>query len=1679
MRHLLRLCLFFCSLVVTAQAFAQTYANEWIDYNKTYYKFKTGKEGIYRISKAQLDAIGFPAGVSGNQIQLFRDGQQLPIFTSTNGIFGPNDFIEFFGETAHGRFDKQLYEDTSWHPNPRASMFSDSASYFLTYDASTNNARYTQTPNIIPPSPPTPLPYCFYISSASYTDDILHGDHIGAEPTMHVSLFYKGEALVQQATLLWYDMNTSLPTPNATTGAQAVFRAGIPRNTRLRTNTTLNVSINGQNIANEVFPPNDIKKLQVSFSPTLLTQNNAINFVGAPNNPYDWYGISYVEIEYPRNFNLNGLDYFKYKLLPSSASQYIEFIDFNHGGIAPRLYDLTNKKWYSGDISQAGKTRFYLEPSLVERHLVLFSQTSSELHAPVYIKPIQFTNYQVAANQGNYIIVTHPAYQATTNGRNYVEDYKDYRQSTSGGSHSVIIADVTQLYDQFAYGIEMHPLAIQNFLKYAYNNWSSPPVNVFIIGKGLYYQSYRKFLQNPSLYPFPAIVPTYGDPGADICFVNFLPNKKMAMNIGRLSVWNTEEIGIYLERVKSFETAIKTAAFPTHETESWKKKVLHAVGGKSLAEQNGFVNTMQNGAKIISDTSIGATVYLVRKNTTVSVDPNTDAALDSLINSGLSMISFHGHSSPNGFEFNLNNPEQFQNAPRIPHFMALGCDVAQIFSPSNNKTISEKYLLNPAGGSATMIASNNPQLSTFHASYLPIFYTSLAKRKYGQAIGVHHRFAYDSVRSVSSFLSDYMHIESLILQGDPAISFFGPTKPDYHISTDRISSIPVNVTTNLDSFTIKIVAYNLGRALHDTVPVKIEHINPAGTVTHLHTISIADLYFTDTIQVSVPLNKIADIGLNRYKVTIDPDGKFDEISEANNTGTLELFIYSDNLIPVYPPEFAIVHKSPVTLKASTLNPFRPEGKYLIEIDTTERFNSPLKQQTSIVSKGGVIRWTPNIPLRDSVVYYWRTAYDSLMNGNRHWSYSSFIFLEKGSPGWNQSHHFQYLKNSFDSLVYNDSRSFSYPEISMEVKATSAIFHEAPGWPWNDGMLFRIYLNGSEIQRLGCPPWGGTIQVMVFDGGSGSVWENDTLGTSGAYGHCTYPLRSVYAFEFPVWHKTGRDYAKHFLDSIPTGNYVLIRNLINQMDYNPSYIDDWKSDTLINGSGNSLYHTLWNLGFTKIDSFYKMRPLLFFRKKNDNSYPVYQFAGVDSLDRFEESFTFPARLGSGKMLSTVIGPAQRWDTLKWKISAKDNQLANDVSEVSISGINQNNIPVLLYRGTTKDTGLSFINAQTYPQIQMTWHTKDTVNRTSPHLDYWRVLYEPVPEAALNPSLHYVFIDSIEAGQLQPFSVAIENISDYPMDSMLVRYRLIDHNSNIHELDYKRYKKLSPGDTLHANYTFDPRIFAGNNVLFIEANPNNDQPELYHPNNIGYIPFSVATDKLNPFVDVTFDGVHILNKDIVSSKPYIRILVKDENKYLKLDDTSLISLKIRFPSDYINPRTIPFDGTICKFIPAANEKNEAVIEYRPNFTEDGEYQLIVNARDKSGNVAGKADYEVSFEVINKSSITNVLNYPNPFSTATAFVFTLTGSEIPTHFKIQIMTVTGKVVREITQQELGPIRIGRNMTEYKWDGRDQYGQLLGNGVYLYRVVSSIHGKEIEHRQSGADKFYKNGYGKLYIMR
>ena len=80
---------------------------------------------------------------------------------------------------------------------------------------------------------------------------------------------------------------------------------------------------------------------------------------------------------------------------------------------------------------------------------------------------------------------------------------------------------------------------------------------------------------------------------------------------------------------------------------------------------------------------------------------------------------------------------------------------------------------------------------------------------------------------------------------------------------------------------------------------------------------------------------------------------------------------------------------------------------------------------------------------------------------------------------------------------------------------------------------------------------------------------------------------------------------------------------------------------------------------------------------------------------------------------------------------------------------------------------------------------------------------------------------------------------------------------------------------------------------------------------------------------------------------------------------------------------------------------------------------------------------------------------------------------------MTITGKLVREIQRSELGNLHIGRNITDYAWDGKDNYGDKLGNGVYLYKIVTKLNGSDIEKAANSADKYFVKDFGKMVLMR
>src|SRR5438105_3526535 len=127
----MRKILFGLLVLLCMSAKAQVYNNEWIDYTKTYYKFRVGKDGVCRIPGSALTSAGING--SAQDFQLWRNGVQVPIYTSVaTGTLSASDFIEFWGQMNDGKPDKELYRDPSYQSNDRWSLISDSSAYFLT-----------------------------------------------------------------------------------------------------------------------------------------------------------------------------------------------------------------------------------------------------------------------------------------------------------------------------------------------------------------------------------------------------------------------------------------------------------------------------------------------------------------------------------------------------------------------------------------------------------------------------------------------------------------------------------------------------------------------------------------------------------------------------------------------------------------------------------------------------------------------------------------------------------------------------------------------------------------------------------------------------------------------------------------------------------------------------------------------------------------------------------------------------------------------------------------------------------------------------------------------------------------------------------------------------------------------------------------------------------------------------------------------------------------------------------------------------------------------------------------------------------------------------------------------------------------------------------------------------------
>ena len=1704
-----KILVFIVVLFITGIAISQSYYNEWIDFSKTYYKFKVGATGLYRINAADLNSIGLASEAAQN-FQLWRNGKQVPLYTSVaNGSLGANGFLEFWGEKNDGVPDRDLYRIQANQLSTQESLLTDTAAFFLTVSPGGNNLRFLSTANNVSGNTLPAETYFTYSLRKFFKDRINRGFALVAgSEYVYSSTYDVGEMWASADIYPSSPVTTGFNNLHvAAAGPSATFRIAMAGNAPNGFNPLdrkYSVQLNNTSIIDTVLNQFDSRiNYNAAVPLSSITTNNASFIItNKSNNINDRIVCEFFELNYPRTFDFDNSAAFSFSLPAAGSSRYLEITNFNSGGAAPVLYDLTNLTRYVADVSTPGFYKFVVSPSAAPSNLVLVSQGVGNATAITAFQRKNFTDFRASGSQGDYLIITHPSLQAAYSGANQVDQYKAYRSSAAGGGFNAKVYDIYELTDQFGYGIKNNPSGIKNFLRYARNNFAVAPKYAFLIGKGLTYEDYRENEGNPNADRLD-LVPTFGYPASDVLLASNTLDPVMNTLISRLSILYPYELAEYLSKVKQYEQAQQNS-LQTIDNKAWMKNIVHVVGANDASLDASLSSYMKTYQSIIEDTLYGAHVTNFNKSTTGPVTPIVSNLMSQLFQNGISMLTYFGHSSASSLDYNLDDPAAYNNTGKYPVFLVNGCNAGNLFSFDTTRfsvlaTLSEKYVLAKDKGAVGFIASTHFGIDYYLDYYTKSLYSSIGGTGYGKSITYNISEAINAMNSSlgTGNFGGRLHAEETTLHGDPALKLNNYPQPDFVIEEPQVVVVPNIVSVADTKFTVKVQVYNIGKATGDSVFLQIKHHYPDGTDSLIFNKRIKSVHYTDSVSIEVPIVSLRDKGENQIIVTIDPDNKYAELSETNNTITKSFTIFEDELTPVYPYNFAIINHATSKLAASTANPIVNSRQYLMELDTTETFNSPFKISRNIVSTGGLIEFDPATTYTDSTVYYWRAA--PATSGAIRWNTSSFVYLKGGSTGFNQSHFYQHTKSATTNIYLDSvSRQWKFTTNPNTLTIVNSIFPVSG----DEDAQFSIAINGNLKTQSSCI--GHSIIFNVFDPITLQPLYNEAQPSAiqtGALGgfmnsapYCN-PERE-FNFEYSYLDTTGRRQMRDFMDWIPSGYYVTARLILDlPYDQNP-FVDVWKNDALTYGAGNTLYDRLKGAGFSDLDSYTYPRTWAFVYKKNNISYQPVSKMSSGLSDRITLNTTINLPATAGYITSPKFGPAKTWKQVKWRGFTIENK-SKKLYSVNVIGITATGAADTLYtlQPTQQDFDISNVNAIQYPYIQLRMKNQDldTTALTPYQLRYWRILYDPVPEGAIAPNIGYQAKDTLDAGEKMNFSVAFKNLYDVAFpDSLKVKMVLYDKNNVSTVIPLAKRKNLQPGDTTNISYTIDTKSLTGNNTIYVEANPDNDQPEQYHFNNYLYKNFYVKADTYNPLMDVTFDGVHILNGDIVSARPKIVIKLKDEAKYLALDDTSLATVFVQYPGNNGALVRYAYGLDTLKFIPAdlSSGKNEATIEFSPAFLQDSNddfYELIVKAKDKSGNAAGNIEYRVRFQVYNKPMISNMFNYPNPFTTSTAFVFTITGSDVPQNIRIQIMTITGKIVKEITKMELGPLHIGRNITEYKWDGTDQYGQKLGNGVYLYRVITNLNGASLGKFNTidsngdkvDTDKYFNKGYGKMYLMR
>ncbi|GHM98882.1 hypothetical protein WSM22_03720 [Cytophagales bacterium WSM2-2] len=1613
------------------------YSNGWINFSQKYYKIPVFKDGFYRLTKANLQAAGFPVdNVDPRYIQVFHRGQEQSIYINgqSDGKLDAGDYLEFYGNKNDGTLDAQLYKPASSQPHPYYNLYSDTTAYFLTYPTSLSQPGLrmedVQLTNVGLPAEAYQYTQRLRVLSDQYSGGLK--ESLTQATYFDVGEGWTGAALFQNTSTDYvidsvFNVVTTAGNPKLEmllVGRDFIAHPGIqisvaPNNGVFRLLKT--VDLVGFNTS--------LISIDLNWSDVDVTNGKLALRISVPvdvttNRPR--VSASYIKLTFPQNFNWSGPygKNFQLEARPVGTS----YISITSPPANLRLWDITNLQGIRRLIpSSSSPFNVVIDNTSSSKNIYASNSFSTPSVIPTTFNQITPTSY-------NFLMITNKALMKPGGAYvNPVQAYADYRTSVAGGGYNTLIVTTDQLYNQFNYG-ETSPLAIYSFLKFmAQGNMKY----VLLIGKGRDIPGYSPYQRKAlTVGEYVDLVPSAGYPGGDIAYTAGLYGTTYGpgIPIGRITAATPFQVASYLDKVKEIEST---------PLQPWAKEILHLSGGGSTATDSfellEFRNYINGFKKIAVGSFLGGNVTTQSKQDIgiekVNVSP--------IVNQGVNLVTFFGHSSSGTIDIDfgyVSNPTlNYTNKGKYPVFLINGCNAGAIFS--NSVTFSEDWMLTPAKGSRNFIAGTSFGYSDDLYNYSSLFYSvgfgdsTFIKKGIGD---IQKEISKRYLNLYGADIFSIAQVQQMVLAGDPALKLFGTNLPDYTVNAPlgltSLDSKPV--TSKSETFGVKIIVKNLGASSPKQMKIRLVRAFKDGTKSY-------DSVFTSTLYIDTLIFKlkkeptIDGFGNNTFTMIIDPMNDVKEISKANNTAILNAFIPSDGTTNLFPPNYGIVGSTAVNLVFQDADLLSSQKNFDIQLDTVSTFNSSfLKKQTvsaKVLAKASVTTLST-----DSIVYYWRTrpAKQSATD-SANWATSSFIYIKNSSEGWAQTKFPQIADDGFVQLTADPTKkktNFIETLTHLSIKSIGS----GSSSPASSASMKVDGVEYNVAQQAGVACRNNTINLVAFNKQTAtpypalSIYFNDARG-------CGLQPSVINSFAVSELQTIDEIDLLHYIDAVNQSDSVVLYSVGN-----PSY-STWPANVLTK---------LNDLGIanTQITSLQDGEPVIIYAKKGAaaGTAKVFRTSSSPALSQdLARTSTMTGRYTTGNIKSVLIGPAKKWIKFSSRMKATENV---DVVSYSIYGITLAGQETLIQSNVPRDYDLSTVDPLLYPQLKVRVFVKDSINLSAPQLRNWFVFYQSVADGMLKYKGSQG-VQSLQEGQVFSSAYAFANISSQSFsDSLLVESNIFTTAKEFTEFIHFKIKAPAPGDTTNFSLTFNTLGKAGLNDIQVFVNPKL-QPEQYYENNVmGFTgQLNVLTDKTLPTLDVTVDDRYLKNGDFVSANPKIFVRLHDDNPYLFVTDTTHVNIFLSYPcsSTPCPFQRINFSRADMQWSPSSS-KADFTATFNPQGLPAGTYTLQVTGSDATGNNSGTLPYQVDFQVKDETTFALKSVYPNPSAITFNFSFVLSGNVLPEDFQLQIFSSNGQLIQEFGMNEVNSFIIGENSV--LWNAAKSG---IDNGLFIYRLTIRANGK------------------------